>query len=243
MDVRRIGLPVAALAVGAAFLVGGARTDDEAREGIVMDARIDVQTPGRIETATFALGCFWGPDGRFGVLPGVIRTRVGYAGGTAERPTYHDIDGHAEAIQVDFDPSVVSYGDLLEVFWNSHDPFRPPHSSQYRSMIFVHDEAQRLLAMASFDAQGSRPLTEVVAVERFTRAEDYHQKYRLQHETALIAELRGRFVTFDAFVDSTVAARVNGYLAGWGSAAWLEEEIASFALTEHAEEILRRCVE
>jgi len=218
--------------------------DDEINRGeIGMSARIEAQMPSKIETATFSLGCFWGPDGRFGVLSGVIRTRVGYAGGSTERPTYYDIDGHAETIQVDFDPSVVSYGDLLEVFWNSHDPFRSPPSSQYRSMIFVHDEAQRLLAKTSLHAQNSRPPTEVVAFERFTRAEDYHQKYRLQNEATLIAELRGRFETFNAFIDSTVAARVNGYLTGWGSAAQLEEEIASFGLTERAEEILRRGVE
>jgi len=217
--------------------------DDETnREGIGMSARIEAQTPSKIETATFALGCFWGPDGRFGVLPGVIRTRVGYAGGATERPTYHDIDGHAETIQADFDPAVISYGDLLEVFWNSHDPFRSPYSSQYRSMIFVHDEAQRLLTEAWLDAQVTLPLTEVAAFERFTRAEDYHQKYRLQNEPFLMAELRARFKTFDAFVDSTVAVRVNGYLAGWGTPAQLEEEIDSFGLTEHAEEILRRHV-
>jgi len=200
--------------------------------------------PSRIKTATFALGCFWGPDGRFGILPGVIRTRVGYAGGTTEHPKYYDIDGHAETIQVDFDSSVLSYGELIEVFWNSHDPLGSPYSSQYRSMILFHNEAQRRLAEASLDAQalrrGSRLLTEVVSFERFTRAEDYHQKYRLQNETILSSELQGSFETFDAFVDSTVVARVNGYLSGWGSPGQLEEEIASFGLTERAEEILRQ---
>jgi len=208
-----------------------------------MTGQIDVQTPKEIETATFALGCFWGPDGRFGILPGVIRTRVGYAGGTGDRPTYHDIDGHAETIQVDFDPSLISYGELLEVFWNSCDPFGSPYSSQYRLMILLHNEAQQRLAEASLDALGARPLAEIVPFEGFTRAEDYHQKYRLQNEPILMAELRARFETFDEFVDSTLAARVNGYLSGWGSLGQLEEEIAAFDLSEYAEETLRRHVQ
>ncbi len=207
---------------------------------------IDAQRLEKIETATFALGCFWGPDGRFGILPGVIRTRVGYAGGTSEHPTYYNIDGHAETIQIDFDPSVISYSELLEIFWASHDPFRSPYSSQYRSMIFFHNEQQRQSAEASLEAQASqrglRPFTEVVSFERFTRAEDYHQKYRLQNEPFLSAELRARFETFDAFVDSTAVARVNGYLSGWGTSEQLEEEIASFGLSKRAEEILRQHV-
>jgi len=212
------------------------------QEGIRKSQPSDAQTPKEIETATFALGCFWGPDGRFGILPGVIRTRVGYAGGTSDRPTYYHIDGHAETIQVDFDPSVISYGELLEVFWKSHDPFGSPYSSQYRSMIFFHNEAQQRLAEASLEEQVARPLTEVVSCEQFTRAEDYHQKYRLQNELILSGELRARFEKFDAFVDSTAVARVNGYLAGWGSPGQLEEEIASFGLSKRAEEILRQHV-
>ena len=207
---------------------------------------IDAQAPEKIETATFALGCFWGPDGRFGILPGVIRTRVGYAGGTSEHPTYHDIDGHAETIQIDFDPALISYSELLEVFWASHAPIYSPYSSQYRSMIFFHNEQQRQLAEASHEAQASRrglrPLTEIVPFERFSRAEDYHQKYRLQNEPVLSGELRARFETFDAFVDSTAVARVNGYLGGWGSAAQLEGEIDSFDLSKLGEEVLRQHV-
>lgn len=207
---------------------------------------IDTQAPEKIETATFALGCFWSPDGRFGILPGVIRTRVGYAGGTSVHPTYHNIDGHAETIQIDFDPAVISYGELLEIFWASHAPFHFPYSSQYRSMLFFHNEQQRELAVASLEAQasrrGSRPLTEVVPFEQFTRAEDYHQKYRLQNEPVLSVELRACFETFDAFVDSTAVARMNGYVGGWGSAVQLEGEIDSFDLSELGEEVLRQHV-
>ena len=219
------------------------RTSQEKRQTIPL---IDTQAPEKIETATFALGCFWGPDGRFGILPGVIRTRVGYAGGTSEHPTYHNIDGHAETIQIDFDPAVISYGELLEFFWASHAPFQSPYSSQYRSMIFFHNEQQRELAVASLEKQASRrglrPLTEVVAFEQFARAEDYHQKYRLQNEPVLSGELRARFETVDAFVDSTAVARVNGYLGGWGSVAQLEGEIDSFDLSELGEEVLRQHV-
>ena len=245
--VRQIATAAAVIVIGTTILVGGdpmdSRMSQEARHKI---PPIDAQAPEKIETATFALGCFWGPDGRFGILPGVIRTRVGYAGGTSEHPTYHNIDGHAETIQIDFDPAVISYSELLEIFWESHAPFHSPYSSQYRSMIFFHNEQQRELAEASLEAQASRrdsrPLTEVVPYEEFTRAEDYHQKYRLQNKPVLSGELRARFETFDAFVDSTAVARLNGYLAGWGSAAQLEGEIDSFDLSELAEEVLRQHV-
>ncbi len=199
----------------------------------------------QVETATFAMGCFWGPDGRFGVLPGVIRTRVGYAGGTSDSPTYHDLDGHAEAIQFDFDPSIISYGELLSVFWANHNAFARPYSSQYRSVIFVHNEVQRELANERIDQaekeRGLRPSTEIVDYVGFTRAERYHQKYRLQSSPTLapiLDELKLLFETFDELVNSTAAARVNGYVSGFGSRELLEHEIGSFGLSQDAEALL-----
>jgi len=206
--------------------------------------------PEQVETATFAMGCFWAPDGLFGVLPGIIRTHVGYAGGTSDSPTYDNLDGHAEAIQLDFDPSVVSYGELLSIFWENHDGFARPYSSQYRSMIFVHNEDQRELANRLIDQarneNGIRPTTEIVTYEGFTRAEGYHQKYRLQSSRTLaplLDELKLLFETFDELVGSTIAARINGYVSGWGSLARLESEIESFGLSQNAEALLLSVVQ
>ena len=145
------------------------------------------------ERATFAAGCFWGVEETLRKVNGVRSTTVGYTGGTTRNPTYEEVctdkTGHAEAVQVEYDPSVVSYEDLLKVFWESHDPTTPnkqgPDSgSQYRSAIFYHDEKQKTAAMASRDKLQSsdrfnkkRIVTEIVTAKEFYRAEDYHQQY------------------------------------------------------------------
>jgi peptide-methionine (S)-S-oxide reductase len=143
-------------------------------------------------TATFGAGCFWGVEEAFRRTPGVTDTAVGYIGGQTENPTYEavctDRTGHAEAVQVQFDPSQVSYDQLLDLFWRIHDPTTlnrqgPDVGTQYRSAIFYHDEAQRAAAISSMErlrALGTlrRPIvTQVVPVSTFWRAEEYHQKY------------------------------------------------------------------
>lgn len=145
--------------------------------------------------ATFAAGCFWGVEEVFRTTPGVIDTRVGYSGGTTEHPTYEDVctdtTGHAEAVQVTFDPEKISYEDLLNVFWNCHNPTTkncqgPDRGSQYRSAIFIHSPAQKSAAMAAIAAltrvkRFPRPIvTQVLDATTFTPAEDYHQKYLMK---------------------------------------------------------------
>ncbi|OPY19023.1 MAG: methionine sulfoxide reductase A [Methanomethylovorans sp. PtaU1.Bin073] len=145
-----------------------------------------------MEKATFAAGCFWGVEANFRRVKGVIATAVGYTGGHFEDPTYKDVctgkTGHAEAVDLLFDPSIVSYTQLLEVFWNIHDPTTlnrqgPDIGTQYRSVIFYHNEQQRSEAVASKEnAQRSgkfkKPIvTEIVPASTFYRAEEYHQQY------------------------------------------------------------------
>ena len=149
-----------------------------------------------MEKATFAAGCFWGVEDVFAEVPGVVATRVGYTGGRTEHPTYHDVcsgmTGHAEAVEVTFEPDSVSYNALLDIFWNSHDPTQlnrqgPDTGTQYRSVIFYHSDAQRRAAEASFDrldrsGRHRRPVvTEIVACSEFWEAEEYHQKYHQKH--------------------------------------------------------------
>jgi peptide methionine sulfoxide reductase msrA/msrB len=143
-------------------------------------------------TATFAAGCFWGVEATFAKIPGVTATQVGYIGGTTKNPSYEDVcnddTGHAEAVQVTFDPSKVSYAELLDAFWSLHDPTTlnrqgPDIGSQYRSAIFYHDAEQEGIARASLkEVQDSgvfrRPIaTQIVPAEKFYSAEEYHQKY------------------------------------------------------------------
>jgi len=146
----------------------------------------------RTKIATFAAGCFWGPEARFRRIPGVVDAAVGYMGGHVKNPTYEmvcsDETGHAEVVQVSYDPSVISYEQLLDAFWNMHDPTTPDRQgfdfgSQYRSAIFCHDEKQRAAALASkkrLDEAGNfgDPIvTEIVPAGPFYRAEEYHQRY------------------------------------------------------------------
>lgn len=142
------------------------------------------------QQAVFAAGCFWGVESRFRALPGVRDARVGYTGGSADNPTYRQVcgggTGHAEAVEVDFDPDESSYAQLLDAFWGMHDPTQkdrqgPDVGSQYRSAIFYRDAAQKAEAeesRARAQKRFSRPIvTEIAAAGTFWMAEDYHQRY------------------------------------------------------------------
>lgn len=142
--------------------------------------------------ATFGAGCFWGVEAAFRQIKGVTGTAVGYLGGTLENPTYKDVctgtTGHAEVVQVEYDPAAVSYDDLLNVFWTNHDPTTlnrqgPDVGAQYRSAIFFHTPEQEAAAKASKEAldragRFRRPIvTEITPASEFYRAEEYHQQY------------------------------------------------------------------
>lgn len=144
------------------------------------------------EKATFGAGCFWGVEAAFRQLPGVVATAVGYMGGHLDRPTYEqvctDTTGHAEVVQVEYDPEKVSYERLLEVFWASHDPTQvnrqgPDHGTQYRTAIFTHSPEQAAAAATSKEQQQAsgrfrRPIaTAIETAGPFWRAEEYHQQY------------------------------------------------------------------
>jgi peptide-methionine (S)-S-oxide reductase len=145
-----------------------------------------------IEKATFGAGCFWGVEAAFRNVRGVLATAVGYAGGTFDHPTYEDVcshkTGHAEVVEVQYDPAQVTYDDLLEIFWDEHDPTTPNRQgrdvgTQYRSVIFCHTPAQRMAAVASKERRDQsgryrRPIvTQIADAPTFWRAEDYHQRY------------------------------------------------------------------
>ena len=144
------------------------------------------------EKAIFGAGCFWGVEAAFRQIPGVLSTRVGYLGGTMKNPTYRDVctgrTGHAEVVEVTYDPARVSYDDMLTVFWENHDPTTlnrqgPDVGEQYRSAIFYRNEAQRAAAEASKDERDKsgryrRPIvTEITPASDFYEAEEYHQQY------------------------------------------------------------------
>jgi peptide-methionine (S)-S-oxide reductase len=150
----------------------------------------------RTEKATFAAGCFWGVEATFQALPGVIETTVGYTGGRTANPTYEEVctdqTGHAEVVEVIFNPALISYETLLDVFWGCHDPTQcnrqgPDVGTQYRSAIFFHTPKQEAAAHASrereeLSGKHARPIaTEIVAAQAFFPAEEYHQDYAKKH--------------------------------------------------------------
>ncbi|UCG79527.1 MAG: peptide-methionine (S)-S-oxide reductase [Nitrospirota bacterium] len=149
-------------------------------------------------------------------MPGVIRTRVGYTGGTRPNPTYNTLGDHTEAIQIDFDPSVLTYKELLETFWSAHDPTSGSVSKQYKAAVFYHDEEQLKQAKDSLKKEASKRSgeirTEIIEFKGFTVAEDYHQKFRLRSEGLLMDELVSIYPDSSDFMNSTAVARINGYL-------------------------------
>ncbi len=176
-------------------------------------------------------------------MDGVVRTRVGYAGGTTADPTYHRLGDHTESLEIDFDPSTIAYEDLVDVFWLSHDPRRAAYSRQYRSALFFRTDEERLVAERARDRIAARVgvvNTAIEPLQRFYRAEDYHQKYSLRSRRSIMAEFRAMYPEDRAFVDSTAAARVNGWLGGCRDIEQMRRDLPRTGLSASAQEEVRR---
>lgn len=175
-------------------------------------------------------------------MAGVVRTRVGYAGGTKPNPTYYDLGDHSETVQVDYDPERVSFEQLLDVFWSSHNPSRRPWSRQYASIAFYQDEDQKRAILESMErlerASGERIYTEVKELDHFFLAEGYHQKYFLRNTPEIMREFQAMYPNEADIVNSTAAARANGYLGGHGEIEVLREELSSYGLSPQANQAL-----
>jgi methionine-S-sulfoxide reductase len=175
-------------------------------------------------------------------MDGVIRTRVGYAGGIEENPTYHSIGSHSETIQIEYNPDKVSYEELLDVFWAENSAYLSPYSRQYNSIIFYHDEEQKKLAQESYEKRRTdRPstiYTEIILYTGFNIAELYHQKYYLQVQQTLLQDALKTHDDLEDFLFSTTAARLNGYVGGYGDSATLEKELDSYGLSDKGEKKL-----
>ncbi|XP_077273671.1 methionine sulfoxide reductase A isoform X3 [Temnothorax americanus] len=209
-----------------------------------------LRMPGQLEEtkgkrATFGMGCFWAGDSLFGALPGVIRTCVGYAGGTKESPAYKNIGDHTEVVSIEYDPELVSYTHLLSLFWSNHEySLTRKIKRQYTSLILYHDEEQRLLAEKSREQEqrkrGEVFVTEIKKFAKFHPAEDYHQKYRLQNHPWLI-ETSG-LTTPEILCTSTLAAKLNGYIAGAGTIDQFERELPNLGLTEKSAQYITKYI-
>eukprot|EP01080_Neovahlkampfia_damariscottae_P009131 gene9131-1220_t len=145
-------------------------------------------------------------------MKGILRTRVGYCGGDYSNPTYYDIGDHSETIQIDFDPNIISYKDLLQVFWTSHSPSYFESDKQYMSAIWYHDEEQKILALKTASEQPDKVYTVIEPFKFWTNAEYYHQKYLLQMKPGIMEMFSES--SQEEFINSELAAKLNGFVNG-----------------------------
>lgn len=200
-------------------------------------------TTGKLETATFGMGCFWGPEARFGSFPGVIRTRVGFAGGTAQEPTYRNMGDHTETVEIDFDPAIISFETVLKEFWRNHYPNRDNYKGrQYISLLRYRGQQQkRTIDRVKKEMEqelGEEIETEIEEFRDFTLAEDRHQKYYLKRYPKALEQLQDLYLEPGQLAGSTFAARLNGFVKGFGTRAALKEEIAGWDINQESRTLL-----
>ncbi|QTD40944.1 peptide-methionine (S)-S-oxide reductase [Sporosarcina sp. Te-1] len=198
-----------------------------------------------LETATFGMGCFWGPEARFGGLKGIVRTRVGFAGGTTALPTYRSMGDHTETVEVDFDPKIIPYEDILRYFWRNHYPNRDEYKGrQYISLLRYHGDVQKE-AIGRIKREMEIELGELIETdigpfESFTLAEERHQKYYLKRYPGALEQLHDIFPTPEHLVNSTVAARLNGFVKGFRTRASLLEEVTEWEMSGKDNELIQK---
>jgi peptide-methionine (S)-S-oxide reductase len=170
-------------------------------------------------------------------MDGVVRTRTGYTGGTTIDPYYEKIGDHSEAIEMDYDPTVVSFEQLLDIFWSCHDPTYPDYSQRVKPRIYYHDEEQKMVALESKRQLelklGKKIFTEIVPATEFYLAELNYQKYMLQQVPELVTDLMPVILNSEgSMTNSTALARINGYIGGNGTMEKLAQQLNSLGLSE-----------
>lgn len=190
-----------------------------------------VEPSGLTLKAHFAMACFWGVEATFGCQPGVVRVRAGYMGGDKVDPTYKDLGDHTETVEVQYDPQVTTFSNLLKVFWKYHD-YTAEYKTQYMSAIFYHDDEQKELAekdKAEREANGEKVATKILLAKIFYKAEDYHQKYFLRQHKKLVEDLD---ISDEDFMYASRPSRLLCYIAGPGEEKDFDEEYPSLGLSE-----------
>lgn len=188
-----------------------------------------------IQTATLGMGCFWSPEALFGQLPGVRSTRVGYAGGTSSHPTYRQMGDHTVTVQMEFDAKVISFEEIAELFWNSHNPMNinDYKGRQYMSLLFYGDGKQQAAIQRVVDKRkklGLAPETEIAPYSEFYAAESRHQKYYLKRHPNAMEKLSLLYPSEDELVSSTLAARLNGLAKGYTNLEHIKNEILEWPI-------------
>uniref|UniRef100_A0A914N7F5 peptide-methionine (S)-S-oxide reductase n=1 Tax=Meloidogyne incognita TaxID=6306 RepID=A0A914N7F5_MELIC len=166
--------------------------------------------------AYLGMQCFWGSESTFALLPGVLKTRVGYSGGTSPSPTYQNIGDHTEIVEIQFNPELTKFKEIINLFYSKHN-FTLPQKTQYKSVILYVDEEQKKIALEEMEKAKEKYnkntifYTFLQKFEKFYQAEDYHQKYWLRCENNIFKELN---LSNSQLINSTLATKINGYLGG-----------------------------
>jgi peptide-methionine (S)-S-oxide reductase len=191
------------------------------------------------QSVTLGMGCFWGPEALFGHLPGVVRTRVGYAGGTTKFPSYTYIANHSETVELDFNPSLITLEQLLNVFWDNHKPsnINGYKGRQYNSILLYRNEEQQAVITEIHRKKGE-PDTEIVPYSRFHLAEERHQKYYLKRFPDAILKLSELYSSPEDLQVSTLAARLNVLAKGYTNLERIRNEIAEWLIPAPEQEKL-----
>lgn len=190
------------------------------------------------ERVILGMGCFWGPESRFGSLPGVINTVVGYAGGSTLSPTYRNIGNHTETVEIIFDPAILSFEELMQIFWQSHDAAKDRFykERQYISLAIFekekHMKAAEKIKQAEEERCGKELYTEFQLKSLFYPAETHHQKYFLRRFKKALETVQTLFPDEETFNCSTIAARLNGFVRENGSLPEIKAEIKNWGLAE-----------
>ncbi|WP_438448668.1 peptide-methionine (S)-S-oxide reductase MsrA [Gorillibacterium sp. sgz5001074] len=199
----------------------------------------------KTETVVLGMGCFWSPDALFGHLPGTVRTRTGYAGGSTAHPTYRDMGDHSETVEVVYDPSLLPLERILEVFWTGHNPdnINDYKGRQYRSLVLYHSAEQLEVireVLELRDREGRpRPETEISLIQSFYPAEERHQKYYLKRYPDAVKQLSELLSASEpeALTDSTLAARLNGLAKGYTNLERILKEIRTWEIGPEQQEL------
>lgn len=170
----------------------------------------------KFSLAYLGMQCFWGSESTFALLPGVLKTRVGYSGGTSPSPTYQNIGDHTEIVEIQFNPELTKFKEIINLFYSKHN-FTLPQKTQYKSVILYVDEEQKKIALEEMEKAKEKYnkntifYTFLQKFEKFYQAEDYHQKYWLRCENDIFKELN---LSNSQLINSTLATKINGYLGG-----------------------------
>jgi peptide-methionine (S)-S-oxide reductase len=192
--------------------------------------------------AAFGMGCFWGPEALFGSLAGVMLTRVGYTGGSTPNPTYRELGDHTETVQLCYDEDIISFETIIRTFWDHHNPYNINgyKGRQYQSLLYYRDASQLAAIeteLARREREGlGRPDTEIAAYAEFHPAEDRHQKYYVKRFPRAVGALESLYPARSGegtpWLDTTIAARLNGMAKGYLNMERLKSELESWELSE-----------